>query len=207
PAAATSLASSGLPTPAGPSTKIGLLRWLARYTLVAIRRLQMYFCWANLSITSSIESNILPPEPKISPTVAHEKRKDNAKRALRSCAPAVPCSILRCHDVYFGPLLSGLSALSPRGRGEPGRGARAAVRRAGPALARSLGLWRARPARRRHLAGNQRAQCGGGHSEPPYTRPARPAPALPRPPLSRRSQMPLGNHSSTVCHGSTGAAV
>src|SRR5206468_3924083 len=139
-------------------------------------------------------SNILPPRPKIWPTVAQGKRKDNAKRALHSnvkralrpCTPAVPCSILRCHNVYFGPLLSGLSAVSPRGRCEPGRVGGPTVRRASPALARPLDLWRARPTRRRHLAGNQREQRGGRHSEPPYAKPTRPAPALPRPPLSRR---------------------
>src|ERR1700732_422417 len=61
-ARARTLARSVLPTPAGPSTRIGFLSAEARYTTGAIRRGGIYFLAADASITSSIDETIRPPE-------------------------------------------------------------------------------------------------------------------------------------------------
>src|SRR3954465_6230747 len=56
-AAASALASSVLPTPAGPSTRIGLPILVARKTTGAMRRAQNVRCSVSRDWTSSIPSN------------------------------------------------------------------------------------------------------------------------------------------------------
>src|SRR5215203_1393753 len=64
-AAASDLASSVLPTPAGPSMRMGLSSFTARYTTVARRRSQTYSWPTSFSLTSSMVSNKMLPFAEI----------------------------------------------------------------------------------------------------------------------------------------------
>src|SRR3990172_9412288 len=166
------LASSVLPTPAGPSMSTGRPMRAARYTTVATRRLAMYRASRNRCWTSSTDWNPVPPS-------AAEFRfivADSGRSATTAAA----------EDALADLLLGALGFPVP-GRLAVRRAAEEveeALRQARLLLGRRRGRRRRRGDRRRrgHRARRGRGQAGGRRGQIPRGEPRLPPPRL-APPL------------------------